>query len=1105
MQMKGPLVQGKFSVLALLLCLAVVFPGAAAAQPAEPAERQAGDPTFSRPAGGQGSVEASPDQLIVKFESSTGPQSRNDIRNAEKLEKVRDLGLIRAEVAEVNGRTVEDAVRSLERRPGVEYAEPDYEFLPTGYADESRFSELWGLENTGQAIKGVVGTPDTDVNAREASEITRGASDVVVAVMDSGINFSHPDLKDRAWKNPGESGEGRATNGVDDDANGYVDDVHGWDFYNNDNTLHDSGNDRHGTHVAGTLAASMNGEGVVGVAPNVKIMSLKILESTTSTSTAVLALEYAKAKGAKISNSSWGGYSHSQALKDAIEASGQLVVAGAGNDAYNNDGSRPFYPASYDSPNVLSVAAIDNKGGLASFSNYGAASVDLSAPGVDILSTMPGYPEKPAAVLSSVGASGGKALTAGFGAEGVDGASAQASFVRGAFGAVERGSQPVVLVDDDRSHAGYRDVGPTLSSAIEAATGSVPEVIRVPDGDGPSLSQLKGKTVLWATGQVNNSGSSTYGTMTTLTNTDQQTLTDFLNGGGRLVLAGMDALHRIETSPLVKDSLKLKVLSDVGRLSGLSSFARALEGSPGTAFAGQSHALTSSFANSTYHDSVAPADATVSRTQGLYPGIEPTWGYMSGTSMAAPHVTGSAALAASSDPAFLEGPAALKSHIMDRGRPAPATEGKTVTGDIVDALAASDVAAPTVGGVTPEDQTTGVTLDANAGATFSEAMDPSTLNNGTFTLTEQAAGTTIEATVSYDSVSREARLDPTADLGSERTYIASVKGGAGGIKDAAGNHMEGDYQWSFRTLDAAPPDAPTVDLTSDTDTGVSANDDLTGHNTPAFEGDAEASSKVSIYDGSTLLGTSTADGAGRYGFTATGGLGDGTHRITARATDAAGNTSGESASLEVRIDTAAPSAPSINSPGGAVVRDSGAYTVLGTAEADSAVDLFEEMSLKGTAKVDASGNWGAELTGLAEGNHTYTAEATDAAGNTSAASGAWALIVDAAVPTVVARSPAPGTAGVGVDTYVKATFSEPMDSNSIGTATFRLLKRRADGTIAPVPATVAYDAQSKKATLTPNNNLNRGATYIAKVTTGVKDLAGTPLPKAEVWRFMTKE
>jgi len=267
--------RSKFSILGLL-AIASVVPGAAVAQAENEGAKPGGvRPSFEAPT----EAEAVPGQVIVKFEEDATSAEEADARRDEGLVKENDLDLIEAEVAEVRGQSVEQAVRDLERRPDVEYAEPDYIRRPTGYADEPRFGELWALNNTGQSVNGTAGSPDVDLNGSEASTVTQGNPNLVVAVIDDGVDFTHPDLAGRKWVNPGESGGGKEGNGRDDDVNGYVDDVNGWDFVNNDNMVHNSPNDTHGTHVAGTIAASINGGSVVGVAPNVKIMALNFLGS----------------------------------------------------------------------------------------------------------------------------------------------------------------------------------------------------------------------------------------------------------------------------------------------------------------------------------------------------------------------------------------------------------------------------------------------------------------------------------------------------------------------------------------------------------------------------------------------------------------------------------------------------------------------------------------------------------------------------------------------------------------------------------------------------------------------------------------------------------
>ena len=736
-----------------------------------------------------------PGQIIVKFKENAGSSVRAEVRSQQGLEKRKNLDVISAGVYEVEGQSAEAAVRALNRSNAVEYATQDRKVYLTGYADEPRFSELWGLNNTGQAINDVTGAPDTDLNGKEASARTQGDPNLVVAVIDSGVDFSHPDLADRAWKNPGESGGGKETNGIDDDNNGFVDDVNGADFFNEDGDPYDD--NAHGTHVSGTIAASVNGQGIVGVAPNVKIMALKFINSAGggTLSDAIRAIGYAKSKGATISNNSWGYLGPPDAaLRDAIKNSGQLFVAAAGNDGLDGDGggfasdgdpNRAGYPGAYNLPNVLSVAAIDNQGGLASFSNYGAKSVDISAPGMDILSSVPGSPAVPAVALSPVGSGGGKALTAGFGADEIATTAGRASFMQKAFTAVNRGTQQVVLVDDDGSNTDdgrHPDVGPATKAAIQTATGGAPAVINVPDGaNGPGLSQLSGKTVVWATGWDFGCDSDA-----ALTPTDQTTLTNFLAGGGRLVLTGPDALYCIEASPFVTGTLKLNVTSDVGN--------ETFEGSAGTAFAGELYDLNSSTSLYFAHDRIKPAATSAAVIEGIYGGSSPgTWEYFNGTSMASPHVAGVAALVASKYPA--SSPTAVKSIVMNSGKKVAATTGKTVTGKMADARAALY---PRVTATSPTAGATGVVRSANVTATFSEAMNATTIGTTTFKLVKAGTTTPVGATVGYDAQAKKATLNPSVDLAPGATYTATVKGGASGVKNAApGDPMVANKTWKF--------------------------------------------------------------------------------------------------------------------------------------------------------------------------------------------------------------------------------------------------------------------------------------------------------------------
>jgi subtilisin family serine protease len=272
------------------------------------------------------------------------------------------------------------AARQLARVPGVAYAEADGIIRARAvFPSDARLGEQWGAHQAN----------DVDVDAPEAWGVTPGNPGVVVAVVDTGMDVTHPELAGRVWTNPGEV----PGNGRDDDRNGYVDDVGGWDFTLDTGAMRDL--DGHGTHVSGIIAAQANnGTGVAGVAPGVRLMPLRFIGASGdgAISDAVDAIYYAVANGARVINASWGGGDYSQALADAIRYAGTrnvVFVTAAGNERANNDAVRN-YPPAYRFGNTLSVAAVDASGRLASFSNFGARTVDVAAPGVDVLSTVPG-------------------------------------------------------------------------------------------------------------------------------------------------------------------------------------------------------------------------------------------------------------------------------------------------------------------------------------------------------------------------------------------------------------------------------------------------------------------------------------------------------------------------------------------------------------------------------------------------------------------------------------------------------------------------------------------------------------------------------------------
>jgi thermitase len=326
----------------------------------------------------------SPDK-IFRAHAKTGAQVKEDF-NTEGLQLVQLP----------NGTDVQSAITTYQSNPDILYAEPDYviSILPdqTGSTGEGVnsahilsmpndpiFPVQWNLHNTGQTG----GNPAADINALGAWDISTGSTRVVVAVIDTGVLYTHNDLSTNIWNNTDEI----PGDGVDNDNNGFVDDIRGWDFVNNDNDPNDDKD--HGTHVSGTIGAEGNNAiGMTGVNWHVQIMPLKVFnqEGIGITSDAIKAIEYANENGAIVISNSWGGSLFDQGLKDVIDASPAVVVCAAGNGGSNND-DYPIYPASYDSTNIISVAATDHFDLLASFSNFGLNSVDLAAPGKDITST----------------------------------------------------------------------------------------------------------------------------------------------------------------------------------------------------------------------------------------------------------------------------------------------------------------------------------------------------------------------------------------------------------------------------------------------------------------------------------------------------------------------------------------------------------------------------------------------------------------------------------------------------------------------------------------------------------------------------------------------
>lgn len=377
------------------LLLAVGAVALAACAPERTALTSPSEPSLSASPALARRPEFVPGEVLVRFRSGASAASRGAIMrsaNAQVSERVvtaamRDRGDTEGFSVLRTSMNVPDAVAALRARAEVEYAEPNWVYTTDAVANDPYVTNgsLWGM-GAGAAGIGAV-------TAWASAKHDCGS--VYIGIIDTGYMFSHPDLSPNAAKIPGEI----AGNGVDDDRNGLVDDVYGWDYAGNNNTVFDGAADDHGTHVAGTIGAvGGNGAGVAGVCWSVKLMNVKFLGSRGgTTANAVKSVDYftnlknRQGLNFAATNNSWGGGGFSQALSDAIgraNAADILFVAAAGNSAVNCDATACF-PANYPQANVISVASITSSGALSSFSNFGATTVDIGAPGSAIWSTVP--------------------------------------------------------------------------------------------------------------------------------------------------------------------------------------------------------------------------------------------------------------------------------------------------------------------------------------------------------------------------------------------------------------------------------------------------------------------------------------------------------------------------------------------------------------------------------------------------------------------------------------------------------------------------------------------------------------------------------------------
>jgi len=343
------------------------------------------------------------DELIVQFREnvSTADKNRALARVNGARGEVLSVGRQRidlggdVELVTVSGQGgVGAAMKALMSDPAVDFAEPNWIVQHAATSNDPYFTNgsLWGMAGDSSSPSNTFGSGAAEVWAQTGGT---NCSNVIIGIIDEGYMYTHTDIAPNAFTNPGEV----AANGVDDDGNGLVDDVYGWDFDGGNNSVFDGADDDHGTHVAGTIGAvGGNAQGVAGMCWSVKLMSAKFLgRRGGTTANAIKAVDYFTDLKLRhnlnivATNNSWGGGGYSQALADAVEranAADILFIAAAGNSATDNDATAS-YPSGYASDNVIAVASITNTGALSSFSQYGATTVDIGAPGSGIWSTVP--------------------------------------------------------------------------------------------------------------------------------------------------------------------------------------------------------------------------------------------------------------------------------------------------------------------------------------------------------------------------------------------------------------------------------------------------------------------------------------------------------------------------------------------------------------------------------------------------------------------------------------------------------------------------------------------------------------------------------------------
>lgn len=592
-------------------------------------------------------------EVLVKYRENkinlkdiVGRMTATSFNRSKALEAKEDLSYINTSLLKItDGKSVPDKVAELKNDPSVEYAEPNFkkkiESIPTNDPDRG---QLWGLDNTGQTVNGTVGTADKDIDAPEAWTVNEGTNGtVIVAVIDTGVAYNHPDLIANMWN---------GASCKDESGNPLGACNHGYDYADNDKTPFPE-DSSHGTHVAGTIAAVKNNStGLIGVAPNAKIMGLRFGFETASEAKAI---DFAIQNGAKVINASYGSFSYSSTEYNAINrfrTAGGIFVAAAGNNALNNE-SYHYYPSDYNLDNIISVAATTQTDALASFSNYGATSVDVGAPGTNIYSSY-----------------------------------AESNLVDEDFQAYGAGGDPAgwVLSESGSTWGTY-----SISLPDSMSLGRVYYTdVAVPYGNNANST-----ATLPAVDLSNATGSRTGGMVEFLTTCDTETGTidDYM----QLYLSanGVDFIDAGKWNEDYGTGSVLTYSAYLGQDTVSGGTARTYLSVPIPLDAAY---LTSTFKArfKWYTDAAVASDDGCSidelKIKRFNDGTDEIYSYSNGTSMAAPHVAGLAALVEGYNPALSY--AQVKNLILTAGDDISSLHGKTSSGNRINAKKALDAANP---------------------------------------------------------------------------------------------------------------------------------------------------------------------------------------------------------------------------------------------------------------------------------------------------------------------------------------------------------------------------------------------------------------------------